>query len=77
MSGVYVSGDGGDMSDTFQIDLSNRWPLQKAMEYVKDLPHPKQFSLMWLMNQLPEGVSIEFPRTTETFVDLNAREETK
>jgi hypothetical protein len=52
--------------------MRNRWPLPKAMDYVKDRPQPKQFSLTWLMSQLPEGVTIEFPRVTETFVDLNA-----
>lgn len=63
------------MSDSFSIDLSNRWPLAKALEYVKDRPQPEHFSLTWLMNQLPDGVLIEFPRTTETFRDLNAETE--
>lgn len=60
------------MSDSFSIDMRNRWPLAKALAYVKDLPQPKQPSLTWLIEQMPEGVVIEFPRITETYRDLNA-----
>lgn len=59
--------------NSFSIDLSNRWTLDKALAYVKDRPQPEHFSLTWLINQLPAGVSIELPRITETFRDLNAR----
>ena len=63
------------MKDSFSINMRERWSLGQALDYVKDRPRPKHAGLTWLINQLPKGVVIEFPRVTETYPDLNAQNE--
>lgn len=65
--GGVCEGDGGMSDNSFSIDLRNRWTLEQALAYMANRPQPEHPSLTWLMEQLPEGVTIEFPRITEIF----------